>query len=80
MLSALASLTPDDLSKTVTIRHEPHTVVEALMRSLCHQAYHVGQIVMLAKHYVSETWRSLTVPRGKTEEFNRWMAEKAVGK
>ena len=80
LLSALASLTPDDLSKTVTIRHEPHTVVEALMRSLCHQAYHVGQIVMLAKHYVSETWRPLTVPRGKTEEFNRRMAEKAAGK
>lgn len=77
LLSTLASLSPDDLSKTVTIRHEPHTVVEALERSLCHQAYHVGQIVMLAKHYVSETWRPLTVPRGKTEEFNRRMAEKA---
>lgn len=80
LLSTLASLSPDDLSQTVTIRHEPHTVVEALMRSLCHQAYHVGQIVMLAKHYVSETWRPLTVPRGQTEEFNRRMAEKAAGK
>jgi hypothetical protein len=77
LLSTLAGLTPDDLSKTITIRHEPHTVVEALMRSLCHQAYHVGQIVMLAKHYVSETWRPLTVPRGQTEEFNRRMEEKA---
>ncbi len=79
LLSTLASLTPDDLLKTITIRHEPHSVVEALQRSLCHQAYHVGQIVMLAKHYVSETWRPLTVPRGKTEEFNRRMAE-AAGK
>ncbi len=77
LFGALASLVPADLSKIVTIRDEPHTVVEALERSLCHQVYHVGQIVMLAKHYVSETWRPLTVPRGKTEEFNRQMAEKA---
>ncbi len=76
LFDTLAALSAADLSRTVAIRHEPHTVVEALARSLAHQAYHTGQIVMLAKHYVSAHWRTLSVPRGKTEEFNRQMAEK----
>ena len=77
LLVALDALGPDDLARTVTIRREPHTVIQALERALCHQSYHVGQIVFLAKHRLSERWRTLSVPRGKSEELNREMTEKA---
>jgi hypothetical protein len=65
----LAGLTPDDLDRTVTIRAEPHTAQAALLRALGHTAYHVGQIVLLAKHHAGEQWRSLSIPRGQSEQF-----------
>jgi hypothetical protein len=71
VFSTVASLKPDELMRTVTIRGEPHTVVQALNRALAHYAYHIGQIVLLAKHFRSADWKSLSVPRGKSEEFNR---------
>ena len=67
---ALNSLTPSDLLRTVTIRTEPHTVLEALSRQIGHYAYHVGQIVYVAKSLRAEKWNSLTIPKGKTDEFN----------
>ena len=69
-------LTPEDFSKTVTIRGEPHTVVEAINRQLTHYSYHVGQIVFLAKHLRSSDWKTLSVPRNKSAEFNRFLEEK----
>jgi hypothetical protein len=69
VFSTLDSLTPQDLQRTVTIRQEPHTVVQALNRALAHYAQHTGQIVFLAKHLRSQQWKSLSIPRGKSEEF-----------
>src|SRR3954470_21054950 len=63
------SLTPDDLGRTVTIRAEPHTVGQALDRHLSHLAYHVGQIVLLARHWVGADWQTLTIPRGQSRTF-----------
>jgi len=78
VFKAIADLHPEDLTHTVTIRQEPHTVLQALNRQLAHYAYHVGQIVFVAKHLRSSEWTTLSVPRGKSEEFNRKMLEKAT--
>lgn len=72
-------LTADDFSRTVTIRGEPHSVAEALNRQLTHYAYHIGQIVLLAKHYKSAQWKTLSVPKNRSAEFNRFLAEKQAG-
>lgn len=71
LFAALASLTPDDLSRTVTIRGEPHIVVDALHRALAHCGYHVGQIVQLARFLAKERWETITIPRGGSEQFNQ---------
>jgi hypothetical protein len=76
VFGAIESLGPQDLTRIVTIREQPHTVFQALNRQLAHYAYHIGQIVFLAKHFRSANWKTLSVPRGKSEEFNRQMAEK----
>lgn len=68
--SALDGLTSEDLSRTVLIRSEPHTVTGAICRQLTHYAYHAGQIVFLAKHLRASSWRTLSVPRGQSEKFN----------
>ena len=68
-------LTEKDLSRTVTIRGEPHSVVEAINRQLTHYSYHVGQIVFLAKHLRSSEWRTLSVPRNRSADFNRYLTE-----
>jgi hypothetical protein len=70
LFSALQPLTDSDLEKVVTIRGEPLSVLQATNRQLTHYAYHVGQIVYVAKHYAGSSWRSLSVPRGKSAEFN----------
>lgn len=67
-------LTTDDYSRTVTIRGEPHTVVEAINRQLTHYAYHIGQITLLAKHFRSAEWTSLSVPRNRSAQFNEFLA------
>lgn len=69
-LAELGRLGADDLAQTVFIRQEPHTVVEAALRSLTHTAYHVGQIVDLCRRYRYGEWTSLSVPRGGTSAFN----------
>ena len=76
MFAALEPLRADDMSRTVLIRHQPHTVVQAINRQLTHYAYHIGQIVFLSKHIAQDNFQSLTVPRGKSEEVNAKMAEK----
>jgi Protein of unknown function (DUF1572) len=75
VFAALDSLMPDDVMRTLYIRQEPHTVVQALNRALTHYAYHLGQITFLAKHFRSTEWKTLSVPRGKSEEFNRMSLE-----
>jgi len=69
VFSVLDSLKPEDVLRTVTIRQEPHTVLQALNRVLAHYAQHIGQIVFLAKHLRSSEWKTLSVPRGKSEEY-----------
>ena len=64
-LATLDALTPLDLDRTITIRGEPMLVVEALNRSVTHTAYHVGQIVYLAKHFASDHWTTLSMPKRK---------------
>jgi len=73
LFSALEPLSGDDLLRTVLIREEPHTVVEAINRQLTHYSYHVGQIVMLAKHFQGENWQTLSIARGQSEQFNAQM-------
>jgi hypothetical protein len=74
MFGALESLTDADLVRTITIRGEAHSVMQAINRQLAHYPYHVGQIVMLAKHFASDHWQSLSVPRNQSAEFNRRVA------
>ncbi|MEO7658961.1 MAG: DUF1572 family protein [Pyrinomonadaceae bacterium] len=76
LFDAVEPLTADDFSRTVTIRGEPHSIVEALNRQLTHYAYHVGQIVLLAKHFRSNEWKTLSVPKNKSAEFNKFLADK----
>ena len=74
LFSALEPLTEADLSSTVTIRGEAHSVMQAINRQLAHYPYHCGQIVFLAKHLQHENWQSLSVPRRQSQEFNRKVA------
>ena len=69
VFSTLDSLTPEDVQRTVTIRQEPHTVMQALNRALAHYAQHIGQIVFLAKHLRSAEWKTLSIPRGKSVDY-----------
>lgn len=76
VFEALEPLTADDLMRTITIRGQQHTVVQAINRQIAHYAYHVGQIVYLAKHFKSSEWQTLSVPRNKSAEFNKYLEEK----
>lgn len=72
LFDALAGMSDADLARTVTIRGEPLTAADALVRSVAHAAYHVGQILLLAKHLTgAETWQYLTIPPGRSEAYNR---------
>ncbi|MCG6957161.1 MAG: DUF1572 domain-containing protein [Gemmatimonadetes bacterium] len=71
LLDTLAELTDDDLMATVHIRHQPLTVHAALHRALAHAAYHTGQLVYLGKNLRGEAWSYMTIPPGKTAEYNR---------
>ncbi len=76
VFNALEPLRLEDFEKTVKIRGEDHTIVEAINRQLMHYSYHVGQIVFLAKHFRSSSWQSLSVPRNRSAEFNAQMQNK----
>jgi Protein of unknown function (DUF1572) len=69
VLGAIDALKPEDVTRTITIRGEPHTVLQAINRQIAHYAAHIGQIVFLAKHLRSSEWKTLTISRGKSEEF-----------
>lgn len=69
VFATVESLKPEDVTRTVTVRGEPHTVMQAINRQVAHYAQHTGQIVFLAKHLRSSEWKTLSVPRGKSEEY-----------
>jgi len=70
VFNVVDSLNPEDVMRSVTIRGEPHTVLQAINRQIAHYAQHIGQIVFLAKHLRSGEWKTLSIPRGKSEEYN----------
>ena len=70
-LAAIEALAPEDLDRTVHIRGEAFLVVEALNRSATHTAYHVGQIVLLAKHFAGPNWKSLSIPKGQSAAYSK---------
>ncbi len=70
IFDTIASLSPEDLAHTVTIRGEPLTVLQALHRAVAHYVYHMAQIIFLAKHIRGAEWKTLSIPRGQSEQFN----------
>ena len=70
VFDALEPLTDADLGRTIRIRSEGHSVMQAINRQVSHYSYHVGQIVYVAKHLAGERWTSLSIPRGKSADFN----------
>jgi hypothetical protein len=76
LVDSLSLLTPDHLPQTVLIRSEPHSVLQAIDRSLTHAAYHVGQVVFLSRHLVGGRWQTLSIPRGESGQFNRQLKER----
>lgn len=75
-LQVVKHLEPADLHKTITIRNEQHTVIEALQRQLAHYSYHIGQIVFLSKMVAQDQWNSLSIPKNQSDDFNRKMTGK----
>jgi hypothetical protein len=75
VFDALAKLTDSELETKVFIRGEPHSVMQAINRQIAHYAYHVGQIVFLSKHFREREWNVLSVPRGKSGQFNQAVSE-----
>lgn len=71
LFTALEPLTDEELGRTVMIRGEPHSVMQAVQRQVAHYAYHVGQIVLLARHWAGSAWTTLSIARGDSERFNR---------
>ena len=71
VFQALEPLSDADLGRTVKIRGEAHSVMQAINRQIAHYAYHCGQIVFLAKHFQNKQWKSLSVPRNRSLEFNQ---------
>jgi hypothetical protein len=74
LFGALEPLGDADLSRTVAIRTEPHSVMQAINRQVAHYSYHAGQIVYLARHFAGDRWQTLTIPKKKSAEFNRQVA------
>jgi hypothetical protein len=71
VLGTVQALTADDLGRSVTIRGEAFLVIEALNRSASHTAYHVGQMVYLARHFAGPAWKSLTIPKGESTKHSQ---------
>lgn len=74
VFSALEPLSDADITRTVTIRTEPHSAMQAINRQIAHYSYHVGQIVFLAKHFAADHWKALTIPKKKSADFNAAVA------
>lgn len=79
LFAALEPLQPQDFDKKVLIRGEEHTIVQAINRQMTHYAYHIGQMVFLAKHFRSNDWKSLSIPRNRSVEFNQYLSQKLEG-
>ena len=79
VFETVASLKPADFVKTVTVRGEPHTILQAINRSLMHTAYHVGQVLYVGKHLRGDEWKVLSIPKGKSAEFNAMKPEDRKG-
>ena len=77
LFGALEPLGDADLARTVMIRTEPHSVMQAINRQMAHYSQHIGQIILLAKHFAGANWKTLTVPRKKSAEFT---ADVAAGR
>ena len=77
LFAALEPLSDADLTRTILIRTEPHSVMQAINRNVAHCAQHIGQIILLAKHFSGTNWKTLTVPRGQSAQF---MADVAAGR
>ena len=71
LFSVVGSLTEADLDRVVTIRSQPHTVLEAINRQVAHYAHHAGQVVFLAKHLAGAEWQTLSIPRGRSADFKK---------
>lgn len=71
VFAAIEPLTPDDVVRTITIRGEPHTVMQAINRQMTHYAYHTGQIVFLAKHLKSDAWQTLSIAQRQSQVYNQ---------
>ena len=76
VFDALEPLRPEDCEKKVMIRGEEHTIVQAINRQLMHYAYHIGQIVFLAKHFRSAEWTSLSIPKNRSAACNEYLTSK----
>jgi hypothetical protein len=74
VFEAIEPLSDQDLTRVVAIRGEPHSVMQAINRQVAHYSHHVGQIVLLAKHFAHDHWKSLSVPRNRSAEFNQKVA------
>ena len=74
VLATIQSLKPEDVLREVTVRGDRRTVLWAIQRQVTHYAYHVGQLVFLAKYFRGKEWKSLSIPKGESEEWNRRMA------
>ena len=71
LFASLEALSDTDVERTVRIRGEPLSVLQAVNRQLTHYAYHVGQVVYVAKHYAGSSWKSLSIPLGASAKFNQ---------
>jgi hypothetical protein len=71
VFAAIDDLKPEDVTRTVTIRGETHTVLQAINRQIAHYAQHIGQMVFLAKHLRSSDWKTLSIPRGRSEDYKK---------
>ncbi|OSY89409.1 hypothetical protein WH52_01890 [Tenacibaculum holothuriorum] len=69
-LGAINSLQPDDLERIIYIRNQGHTVTEAINRQICHYPYHIGQIVFLGKMLINDEWKSLSIPKNASKQYN----------
>jgi uncharacterized damage-inducible protein DinB len=69
VFATIEAFKPEDVMRKVTVRGEPHTVLQAINRQIAHYTYHTGQIVFLAKHIRSSKWKTLSIPRGKSEDY-----------
>ena len=78
LFDAISALHPEDLERSVTIRGESHGVLEAVQRQISHYAYHVGQIVLQARTLAGAEWKSLSIPRGASEAFNRAQGQESA--